>query len=158
MSIIQNKNAFVDPTSAAIGLSQMFTVTAGSNNPTYLVLTVLDRNEYTAGASRATGTLTGNGQTLSLSSLGGDARGAGIVFTYQPSTGRYYNGTYGYFDQLIYNSSGSLNDVTNLSLFGANNLSQATSYASSAYSMMQGDAAGYLGSATVVTQPGFAEY
>jgi len=29
----------------------MFTVTAGSTNPTYLVLTVLDRNEYIAGAS-----------------------------------------------------------------------------------------------------------
>jgi hypothetical protein len=153
MAIVQNKNAFVDPISAAIGLSQMFTVTAGSNNPTYLVLTLLDRNEYTAGASRATGTLTGNGHTLSLSSLGGDARGAGIVFTYQPSTGRYYSSTYGYFDQLTYYSSGSLNDVTNLSLFGTNSLSQATTYASSAYSMMQVDASGYLGSALVVTQP-----
>jgi len=153
MSIIQNKSAFVDPTSAAIGLSQMFAVTAGSNDPTYLVLTLLDRNEYTAGASGATGTLTGNGHTLSLSSLGGDARGAGIVFTYQPSTGRYYNSTYGYFDQLTYISSGSLNDVTNLSLFGTNSLSQAAAYASSAYSMMQVDASGYLGSATVVTLP-----
>lgn len=153
MSIIQNKNAFVDPTSEAIGLSQMFTVTAGNNNPTYLVLSLLDRNEYTAGASGATGTLVGNGHTLNLSSLGGDARGAGIVFTYQPSTGRYYNSIYGYFDQLIYYSSGSLDDVTSLSLFGTNSLSQATAYASSAYSMMQVDASGYLGSATVVTQP-----
>jgi hypothetical protein len=153
MSIILNKNAFVDPSSTAIGLSQMFTVTAGSSNPAYLVLTLLDRNEYTAGASGATGTLTGNGHTLNLSSLGGDARGAGIVFAYQPSTGRYYNSTYGYFDQLTYQSSGSRNDVTNLSLFGTNSLSQATAYASSAYSMMQVDASGYLGSATVVTQP-----
>src|SRR5580658_6447201 len=95
MSIIQNKTAFVDPTSVSISLSQMFTVTAGSNDPTYLVLTVLDRNEYTKGATDATGSLTGNGHTLNLCSLGGDGRGAGIVFTYQPSTGRYYSSIYG---------------------------------------------------------------
>ena len=52
-------------------------------------------------------------------------------------------------------SSGSLGDVTNLSLFGTSNLSLATSYAANAYGMMQVDASGYLGSATVVTQPKF---
>src|SRR5580658_3608648 len=153
MSIIQDKSAFVDPTAVSIGISQMFTETAGSNDPTYLVLTVLDRNEYTQGASDATGSLSGNGHTLDLSSIGSDGRGTGIVFTYQASTGRYYNSTYGYFDQLTYNSSGSLDDVTNLSLFGTNNLSQATTYASNAYSMMEVDPSGFLGSATVVTQP-----
>src|ERR1700691_6309549 len=51
MSIVENKNAFVDPTAVAINLSQMFTVTAASNDPAYLVLTVLDRNEYTEAAS-----------------------------------------------------------------------------------------------------------
>jgi hypothetical protein len=130
----------------------MFTVAAASSNPTYLVLSVLDRAEYTAGASGATGTLSGNGHTLSLASIGGDGRGAGLVFTYQASTGRYYNSTYGYFDQLVYNSSASKSDVTNLSLFGTNSLSQATSYASNAYGMMQADPSGYIGSATVVTQ------
>jgi hypothetical protein len=154
MSITEIKNAFVDPTAVSIGLSQMFGVTAGNNDPAYLVLTVLDRNEYTAGATGATGSLSGNGHTLKLSSFGGDARGSGIVFTYQASNGRYYNSTYGYLDQLTYNSSGSANDVTNLSLFGTNNLSQATYYAANAYSMMQVDPSGYLGSATVVTQPG----
>jgi hypothetical protein len=153
MSIVANKNAFVNSTATSIGLSEMFNVTAGSSNPAYLVLTVLDRNEYTAGSSGATGTLSGNGHTLSLSSLGGDARGTGLVFTYQGSSGRYYNSTFGYLDQLTYNSSGSRNDVTNLSLFGTSNLSQANSYATSAYAMMQVAASGYLGSATVVTQP-----
>ena len=71
------------------------------------------------------------------------------------SNGRYYNSTYGYLDQLTYNSSGSAGDVTNLSLFGTNSLSQANAYASNAYAMMQADAAGYLGSATVVTQAKF---
>ena len=154
MSITENKNAFVDPTAVSIGLSQMFTVTAGSSDPAYLVLTVLDRNEYTKGATGVTGSLSGNGHTLALSSIGGDGRGAGIVFTYQASSGRYYNSTYGYLDQLTYNSSGSLNDVTNLSLFGCTSLSAATSYASNAYNLMQMDPSGYLGSATVATQPG----
>ncbi len=59
MSIFVNKNAFVEPTAMSIGISQMFTVAAGGNNPLYLVLTVLDRDEYTAGASGATGSLSG---------------------------------------------------------------------------------------------------
>ena len=155
MPVIELKDAFVDPIATSIGLSQMFSVTASSNDPTYLVLTVLDRNEYTMGASRATGSLSGNGHTLQLSSIGGDGRGTGIVFTYQPSIGRYYNSTYGYLDQLTYNSSGSLDDVTNLSLFGTSNLSLANAYATNAYDMVQVDASGYLGSATVVTQPNF---
>jgi hypothetical protein len=46
------------------------------------------------------------------------------VFTLQP-TGRYYNSTYGYLDQLTYNSSGSAEDVTNLSLFGTSDLRRA---------------------------------
>ena len=156
MSITESENAFVDPTAVTIGLSQMFTVTAGGGDPTYLVLTVLDRDEYTAGASGATGSLSGNGHTLDLSSLGGDGRGTGIVFTYQASTGEYYNSTYGYLDQLAYTSSGSLDDVTNLSLFGTSNPKQAAAYATNAYSMMQADPKGYLGSATVVTEPGFS--
>ena len=156
MAIIEKTTAFVNGAAASIGLSQMFTVTAAGNNPTYLVLTLLDRNEYTAAASQATGSLSGNGQTLSLSGIGGDGRGAGIVFTYQPSTGRYFSGTYGYLDQMVYTASASAGDVTNLSLFGTGNLSQANAYAASAYSMMQVDAAGYLGSVTVVTQSGFA--
>jgi hypothetical protein len=43
------------------------------------------------------------------------------VITLQP-TSRYYNSTYGYLDQLTYNSSGSAEDVTNLSLLGTSDL------------------------------------
>ena len=135
----------------------MFSVTAGSSNPTYLVLTALDRNEYTAKASGAVGKLSGNGHTLSPSCIDDfDGRGAGIVFTYQAASGRYYSSTYGYFDKLTYVSSGSLGDVTNLSLFGTSDLSLATTYADNAYAMMHVDAAGYLGSVSVATEPGFA--
>ncbi|HEY1934008.1 MAG TPA: putative Ig domain-containing protein [Acetobacteraceae bacterium] len=155
MAVTLNKSAFVDQTAESIGLSQMFTVTPAATDPLYLVLTVLDRNEYTAGASGATGTLTGNGHTLSLANIGGDGRGAGIVFTYQASTGRYFNSTYGYLDQLTYNSSGSLDDLANLSLFGAGSFILANEYASNAVSMMQVDPSGYLGSVTVATEPKF---
>lgn len=155
MSVTEDKDAFVDQTAVSIALSQMFTVTAGSGDPAYLVVTVLDRDEYTVGASAATGTLSGNGHTQGLSSLGDDGRGTGIVFTYQASTGDYYNSTYGYLNQLTYNSSSSLDDVTNLSLFGTNSLNLAAADATDAYDMMQADPSGYLGSATVVTQPGF---
>jgi hypothetical protein len=121
------------------------------------VLTALDRNEYTVKASGAVGTLSGNGHTLSPSCIDDfDGRGAGIVFTYQAASGRYYSSTYGYFDKLTYVSSGSLGDVTNLSLFGTSDLSLATTYADNAYAMMDLDAAGYLGSVSVATEPGFA--
>ena len=89
MSITEKGSAFVDPNAGSIALSQMFTVTPGASDPEYLVLTVLDRDEYTAAANGATGSLSGNGQTLGMTSSGGDARSAGIVFTYQASTGRY---------------------------------------------------------------------
>src|SRR5208282_1146905 len=110
MSITAATNAFVKSNATSINLSQMFTETASSGNPAYLVLTALDRNEYTAGASGATGSFSGNGHTLSLANIGGDGRGAGIVFTYQASTGRYYNSTYGYLDQLTYGAPGSWHD------------------------------------------------
>jgi hypothetical protein len=153
MAVTVNHPAFVDPTAETVSLSQMFTVTPGSGDPTYLVLTALDRDEYTAGASGATGSFSGDGQSLSLGNIGGDGRSAGIVFTYQASTGRYYSSTYGYLDQLTYDSSASAGDVTNLSLFGTSNLSMATEYASNANALTMVDGAGYMGSATVVTAP-----
>jgi hypothetical protein len=155
MAITERENAFVDATSVSLGLSQMFTITSGLSDPTYVVLSLLDRNEYTAGASGATGTISGNGHTAKFSSIGGDGRGIGIIFTYQSSTGRYYNSTYGYLDQLTYTSSSSPGDVTDLSLFGTNNFSLASTYASNPYYMMEVDGSGFLGNATVVTRPGY---
>src|SRR5579872_6314573 len=155
VSIIANKTALVESGSTAISLSQMFSVTAGGSDPTYLVLTALDRNEYTLGAAGAVGSLSGGGRTLGLGNIGGDGRGTGIVFTYQAANGRYYNSTYSYLDQLSYNSSARLGDVTDLSLFGSSNLTIASFYATNVYDLVQLDAAGYLGSATIVTQPKF---
>ncbi len=156
MAVTINESAFVVAPGQAIALSQMLATTASASNPAYLVLTGLDRNEYTAGESGATGSLAGGGQTQGFSGIGSDARGAGIAFTYQPSTGRYCSSTYGYLDQLTYTASTSPGDVTNLSLFGTSSRSVATAYAANPNALMQVDAAGYLGSATVATEPGFA--
>jgi hypothetical protein len=155
MAVTERENAFVDTTSVSIGLSQMFNITSGITNPTYVVLSLLDRDEYTAGASGATGTISGNGNTATFSDSEGDARGIGITFTYQASTGQYYNSTYGYLNQVTYTSSSSAGDVTDVSLFGTDNLSLANTYASNPYYMMDVDPSGYLGTATVVTRPGY---
>lgn len=148
-------NSYIVNGGQTVNLSSMFSVSAKTGSPSYLVVTGLDRNEYTVGASAATGALVGNGNSATFTSIGDDGRGVGLVFSLQAASGRYYNSTYGYLDQLSYKASSMVGDVTNLSLFGTNNLSMANSYAKNAYAMEQLDAAGYMGSATVVTQPGF---
>ncbi len=155
MAVSVTEGAFVVSAGQVLSLSSIFSVTASPSDPTYLVLTGLDRNEYPAGSSGATGTLTGNGASATFSSIGSDGRGVGVVFTYQSSSGRYYNSIYGYLDQMTYTVSGSLDDVANLSLFGTNSLGVANGYGNNAYSMIQYDRSGYLGSATIATQPGF---
>ena len=77
--------------------------TAG-NNPTYLVVSLLDRNEYTAKSNGDTGTLSGNGQTVGFDYLWGDNETTGIVFTDDASTGQYTNATYGDLSNLVYTS------------------------------------------------------
>jgi hypothetical protein len=159
MSITESESAFVVGAGQTVSLSAIASVSASASNPTYLILTTLDRDEYTAGASGATGTISGNGHTLAMSAQSSDARGLDLVFTYQASTGRYYNATYGYLDQLTYTAPSSANDVADLTLFGTNNASLANASASSltAYSLSQNASATLLASATVVAQPVVAE-
>jgi hypothetical protein len=128
---------------------------AGSVEPEYLVVTALDRDEYTAGASGATGDFSGGGAVLDVSATGGDTRGAGIVFTWTPNSsgqgGQYVNAIYGSLSQLDYVTSGSAGDVTNISLFTTTNLNLATQDAGNAVALAQADPAGYDGSITFVT-------
>jgi hypothetical protein len=138
-----------------VSVSQFFTV-SGTSNPAYLVVCALDRNEYTAVANGDTGHFSGNGQTLGLSNTGGDGRGAGIVYTWNASTGQYVNATYGALSSLTYTASDSAHDMTSLSLFETTSQSIAQSYASDAYSLMEADSSGYVGSACVVTDPSFS--
>ncbi|MEJ0049400.1 MAG: hypothetical protein WDN04_27340 [Rhodospirillales bacterium] len=120
-------------------LSQFFNVTTTGANPTYLVVDALDRNEYTVAANGSTGAFGGSGAALGLTANGGDGRGAGIVFTWQATTHQYVNAIFGTLDQLTFTSSGSLYDVTNISLFGTSSAALAQQDAASAYALMQAD-------------------
>ena len=139
----------------SLSVAQFFKV-SGAGNPAYLVVTALDRNEYTAGASGSTGSFSGNGHTLGLTYTDGDGRSTGIIFTWQAATGQYVNAIYGSLASLTYTASPSSDDVTNISLFGTSSLSMAQSYGSDPYAMMEVDRPGYAGSATVVTDPAHA--
>jgi hypothetical protein len=135
-------------------LASLFTVTA-TGNPAYLVVNAIDRNEYTAAATQATGYFSGNGHTLGLASDGSDGRQAGIVFTWQASTSSYVNATYGPLSRLSWTDPRSAYDVTNISVFGTSNAAMAQYDASNVYSLAQADAAGYLGSVTIGSDNGY---
>ena len=156
MSIAFNLGSLVVSPGQLVSVSQLVNISASSSNPTYLVLNGYDRNEYTVRSTGTTGSFNGNSHTLGFSAIGGDARGAGIVFTYLPASGRYSSSTYGYLDQLNYTASTSTADITDLSLFGTSSASIANSYASNAILLSQYDAKGYLATLTVATEPGYS--
>ena len=137
----------------AIALSSLFSVTPGIGNPQFLIVSGLDRDEYTVASTGSTGTLTGNGVTTGYASIGGDSMGIGIVFTYNPATGKYKNATYGNINRAILTASNDKNDNEAISLFSTNNASVATRYANNPYALAQ--LTTYVGTVSVVTQPAF---
>jgi hypothetical protein len=156
-SIAPAVGAEVTGRSQVLHLSTLFTTSASSGNPTYLILSGLDRVEYTTGYSTsAMGTLTGNGHTAHFTDFSGDAWSIGIVFTYQASTGLYYNSTYGYFNQLTFTTSSDAYDNVSMSVFTTSNASLATAYAANAYVLAANPTYfTYAGSVSVETQPSF---
>jgi len=155
-----NQSAFVVQGAATIGLSQMFTIAPTASDPTYIVLSLLDRNEYTAGVNGMLGTISGNGNSLGLINSIDDFYTASIVFAYDPATHRYSNSTYGYLDQLSYTASNSLNDITSISITETNDLATANYDASNVFGGMNNtisanaDNIGFA-SSVIATQPGF---
>src|ERR1700751_4890944 len=111
-----------------ISVKSLLNVTAGSN-PAYLVVSLLDRNEYTASSNGNLGTLSGNGHSVGFAFLEGDSYSTGIVFTYNAATGQYTNATYGSLDNLVYTTSTSTDDNVSLSVFTTNDLSLADQFA-----------------------------
>ncbi len=158
MSINPNTGSFVADPGEQVSLSSLFSVTASSSNPTYLILTGLDRDEYTAGYNTShMGTLSGDGTTQDFENFGSDAWSIGAVFTYQASTGLYYNPVYGYFNQLTFTASSNTNDNVNLSVFTTNNANLANSYATNPYVLIENPSYfTYDGSTSVVTEPSVA--
>ena len=139
MTIDLSRTVFVSPAATIVDMDEMLSITAG-NNPTFLTIFAFDRNEYTVEATGDTGNFTGNGNIESLGTALADGETATITFTLQPNN-RYYSSVYGYLDQLIYNSSASFDDITNISIFASDSATNVL--------------ADYLGSATVSTQPNF---
>ena len=152
MSSAFTNQSFNASVGQSVPLSQLLTLSAAASDPRYLVLNGYDRNEYTAGSSASTASFSGNGHLQGFSALGGDARGAGIVFT-RDATGHYVNASFGSLDQLSLTGSTSKGEVTALSLFGTNDAALASKDAANAIALAQDDAPGYLGTLTVVTTP-----
>ena len=155
MSITARVGSVVATADQQIGLSTLFSVTPAASDPTYLILSGLDRDEYTAGYNTADmGSLSGDGTSQTFTNVESDAWSVGIVFTYQASTGRYHNATYGYFDQMSYTASSNTNDNASLSFYTTSDYGLAMSDAANPYSLEQASGGlSYAGSVSVVTQP-----
>jgi hypothetical protein len=139
-----------------IDVASLLDITAGGQ-PNYLVVSLLDRNEYTAASTGNTGTLSGNGNSVGFSNIGGDSDTVGIVFAYNASTGQYTNATYGNLAGLIYTASTDTNDNASISFFTSNNATLVNQFANDPIAL-ESFAPGqmtYVGSVAVVTQPSF---
>lgn len=154
ISIIQS--AFVGTGSQSIALSSIIGVT-GPDHPHYVVVTAVDREAYTAGASGETGSFVGNGHidSMSVALASAGLESMGIVFSYNAATGQYTNATYGNLSQLVYRTSSSANDMTQISVFATNNQADTVNAANFVTMETTYGATDYVGTATVCTQPGF---
>ena len=140
MSVSLNAGSVVATAGQKINVASLLHITSGSN-PTYLVVSLLDRKEYTASSNGNTGMLSGNGHTTGFGYLSGDNYTVGIVFTFNATTGQYTNATYGNLANLTYTASTNTNDNTSLSVFTTNNSSIASNYANNPYALevLRGD-------------------
>src|SRR3954469_1432252 len=124
MSIQLNDNSVVATPGQRIALSSLLSSgTAGL--PEYLVLTGLDRNEYTAASTGAKGSISGNGNVAGFVGVagGGDEFNVGMVFTYTASG--YWNDSYGYLTNLTVTASTDIYRSAYLALYGYGAAGQA---------------------------------
>jgi hypothetical protein len=137
-----------------VSLSSLFSVGASSADPAYLIVSGLDRDEYTKGYNTgAMGHLASGSTTSGFANFSGDGWSTRAVFTYQAATGQYVNASLGSLSQLVFDTGSNLGDTVTFTLFGTNNASIAASYASNPYVMI--DNPSYFtdyGSVAVVTQ------
>ena len=156
MSVFLSAGSVVAQPGQRIKVASLLNVTAG-NNPTYLVVSLLDRNEYTANSNGDTGTLSGNGQTVGFGYLWGDNETTGIVFTYDASTGQYTNPTFGDLSNLVYTNSSNPGDNTSVSIFTTEDSDIANQYANDPLTLVSyaPNSTNYVGSVAVTTQPHF---
>lgn len=155
MPIAPRAGSFAADPDEQIDLSSLFSVTASAGDPTYLIVTGLDRDEYSAGYDiSAMGWLSSDDVSQKFANFSGDAWSVGVVFTYDAATGLYENPTYGGFDQLVFTASSNTDDNVSLSVFTTNNERLATAYATDPYMLIENPTYfSYAGSVNVVTQP-----
>ena len=149
----QGDTNVVGTTPTTFSLSTMFSFSGPPAMP-YVVLNVIDRNEYTASSTGQTGYLTTDaGQTMALTQdQNGDGREFGATFAYDAASGRYLNATYGDLSLMTFTTSSSPDDLTAISLFNAS--STYNGFQSNAlYECAFTSSANYLGTATFVTDP-----
>ena len=114
----------------SVSLASLFSVAASSADPTYLILSGLDRVEYTVGYSTAAmGHLVDGSVTQGFVNSNADAWSVNVVFTYQAATGQYTNATYGKLSQVMFKTGTNASDTATFSLFGTNNAAVAAQYA-----------------------------
>ncbi len=125
----------------SVAFSSLFTVGSSTANPAYLIVSGLDRDEYTAGyKTSAMGHLAGSNATQGFGDFNGDGWSVGVVFTYQAGTGQYTNATFGNLSQLVFDTGSNRGDTATISVFGTSNASLATSYAANPYILAQNPA------------------
>jgi hypothetical protein len=108
-------NPAIVPGSRRIALSSLLQRGVG-NAPEYLVLAGLDRHHPAAGQHTSQGSLQGNGKVYEITTPGSDCFGFGLVFTH--TVRGYYNGTYGYLDELVFTPSSGNFRSEYLALYG----------------------------------------
>lgn len=141
----------------SVAMSQLLTVTSGGN-PAYLVVSAMDRNEYTVSSTGATGAFSENGNTANFgqSSVIADERAVGITFQWNEASGTYVNATYGNVANLVYTMSTNSGDLTDISFFGASDATDAALYAASSDIMSANSSTySFIGTASFATQPAF---
>lgn len=115
MSITFSQNPDLVPGSRRIPMAALLEHGLG-NAPEYVVLAGLDRHQPLAGREPRQGFLQGNGKTYDISPPGSDSYGFGLVFTH--TVKGFYNGTYGYLDELLFTPSCGSFRSEYLSLYG----------------------------------------
>jgi hypothetical protein len=114
----------------AVAVGSLFAVGSSPANPAYLIVSGLDRNEYTVGyKTAAMGHLAGAGASQGFSNFGGDGWSVSVVFTYQTSTGQYTNPSFGNLSQLAFKTGSNRGDTATISVFGTSNAALANAYA-----------------------------
>ncbi len=115
MSITFSQNPDLVPGSRRIPMATLLEHGLG-NAPEYVVLAGLDRHHPLAGRELRQGSLQGNGKTYEITTPGSDSFGFGLVFTH--TVKGFYNGTYGYLDELIFTPSSGNFRSEYLALYG----------------------------------------